>query len=246
MPTRDEVEDLIGRIVGLPQDWHGAGTVNAVTIRAIARHAATLGPIEHSVETGSGRTTLLLSHLSADHRVFAVDDGDSISAVRRSELLRAGSVSFIEGPTQRTMPLHAFPEAVQFALIDGPHGYPFPDLEYWHLYPRIALHGLLLVDDIRIPSIRNMFEVIRADDMFELLEVVDGNLAVFRRTTAPLIDPLGDGWWLQGYNRAHYARALRPRFKERVVDAIAGLAPDSLKNALPTSVKQWIWNRRSS
>jgi len=24
---------------------------------------------------------------------------------------------------------------------------------------------------------------------------------VFRRTDAPVFDPLGDGWWLQDYNR---------------------------------------------
>ena len=246
MATTAGIDALVEKISRLPQAWHAGGTVNAITLRTIARHAAALGTIEHSAETGSGRTTLLFSHLSADHRVFALDEGDSVGAVRRSDLLKPGTVSFIEGPTQVTMPLHAFPASLQLALIDGPHGYPFPDLEYWHLYPRIATDGLLMVDDILIPTIRRMFEVIRADDMFELLEVVDRNLAVFRRTTAPLIDPNSDSWWLQGYNRAHYERTLQPRLKERAVDAIAGRVPGGLKDVVPARLKEWIWRRRSS
>ena len=36
--------------------------------------------------------------------------------------------------------------------------------------------------------------------MFEEVECI-GSTAVFRRTAAPVFDPLGDGWWLQDYKR---------------------------------------------
>ena len=241
-----DIDELIAKIVALPQDWHGAGTVNAVTLRAIARHASQAGPLEHTIETGAGRTTLLFSHLSPDHRVFAVDHGNSIGAVRSSPFLESRAVTFVEGPTQRTMPVYSYPEQIQVALIDGPHGYPFPDLEYYYLYPRLATGGVLMVDDIRIPTIRRMFEVIEADPMFDLLEVVDGNLAFFRRTAAPMIDPEADDWWLQGYNREHYESIQRGSIRQRAVDAVAAWAPAGLKRALPQSLKRRIWKTRSS
>src|SRR6185295_2597803 len=103
-----------------------------------------------------------------------------------------------------------FAHVHQLVLIDGPHGYPFPDLEYYYLYPTIEAGGLLLLDDIQIPSIGRMFDVIRADDMFELLEIVDENTAFLRRTGAPLIDPESDSWWLHGYNQAYYQRLMSP------------------------------------
>jgi hypothetical protein len=177
---------------------------------AIVRHAEKVGDIQHSVETGSGKTTLLFSHLSADHTVFAVDAGRSIAQVKNSHLFNARSTTFVEGPTQRTLPNQTFACRHQLALIDGPHGYPFPDLEYYYLYPTIDIGGLLLLDDIQIPSIGRMFDVISADDMFELLEIVDDNTAFLRRTSAPLIHPEGDSWWLQGYNRAYYQRLTAP------------------------------------
>jgi hypothetical protein len=41
--------------------------------------------------------------------------------------------------------------------------------------------------------------------MFELVQVVE-RTAFFRRTTALVFDPFGDGWWLQGYNRKRLLR----------------------------------------
>jgi hypothetical protein len=203
--------DLVEEIARLPGDWHGAGSVSRNVLRAIASHAERTGTIHHSVETGSGRTTLLFSHLSADHVVFAVDAGQSMSQVRNSPLFNAGSTTFVEGPTQRTLPGQTFPHRHQAVLIDGPHGYPFPDLEYYYLYPTIADGGLLVIDDIQIPSIGRMFDIIRAGEMFELLEIVDGNTAFLKRTGAPLIDPDSDSWWLQGYNRSYYQQLVSPR-----------------------------------
>lgn len=185
------MEDLLNRIALLPQDWHGAGTVGRNALYAIARHVKLIGGLRHSAETGSGKTTLLLSALSPQHTVFALDAGDSIRRVRESELFNAASTVFVEGPTQRTLPpTHVFTKKLSLALIDGPHGYPFPDLEYFYLYPQIETGGLLLVDDIQIPTIRNMFNVIKADPMFELLEIVDGNMAFSGGPPLPALTPL--------------------------------------------------------
>jgi hypothetical protein len=204
------IVDLLDEIARLPSNWHEAGTVERSVLQAIARHAEALGSIEHSVETGSGKTTLLLSHLSKHHVVFAVDAGRSISQVRESALFNAATTVFVEGPTQRTLARHEFHHPHQIVLIDGPHGYPFPDLEYFYLYPTLAPGGLLLIDDLLIPSIGRMFEILKADEMFRLLEVVDGNTGVLQRTEAPLIHPESDSWWLQGYNRPYYDRLVAP------------------------------------
>lgn len=197
------LEGLVDRIAALPQDWHGAGTVSRNVLDALVRHTAGR-PIAHSVETGSGKTTLLLSHLSRAHSVFAVDDGQSISRVRGSPLFNAATTTFVEGPTQRTLAARPFDHKHQLVLLDGPHGYPFPDLEYFHLYPTLDTGGLLVVDDIRIPTIYSMFRILRADPMFELLEVIDGNAAFLRRTSHPTVHPESDSWWLQGYNRPYH------------------------------------------
>ncbi len=191
---------LLAEVVRIAPGLHHAGTFSAATFEAIVRHASA-APVHHSVETGSGASTILFSHLSDDHTVFAVDDGTgSIRSIEALSLLRRDAVRFVEGPTQLTLPRHTFAHPLQLALIDGPHGYPFPDLEYYYLYPHLAPGALLIVDDIQIPTITNLFDFLSADEMFDLQEVVE-TTAFFRRTDAQTFPPTGDGWWIQRYNQ---------------------------------------------
>jgi hypothetical protein len=94
-------------------------------------------------------------------------------------------------------------------LIDGGHGYPFPEIDHYHLYQRLKTGALLIVDDLVIPTIGRMAEVIREDDMFDLVAQVH-HTAIFRRTDAPMFTPRSDGWFTQKFNR-RANRCTRPR-----------------------------------
>jgi hypothetical protein len=237
--TDDRIGAVRREIAALPADWHGAGSVGPGALDALQRHAAAGRPLARSVETGTGRTTLLLSHLSADHTVFTQDDADlhgTLARVRSSPLLRESTVRFVIGPTQRTLLEHRFDHPIDFALLDGPHAYPFPDLEYWALYPHVADGGLLVVDDVQIPTIANLFSFLKVDAMWDLLEVVD-DMAFFRRTSAPLVDPFGEGWWQQEFNRRRSRRHLSRRRRARhSLDRLKSAVPRGLKDP----VKRWV------
>ena len=192
--------DILSAVKQIAPSLHMAGTFPAKTFDVLVNY---LGQqeISYSMETGSGASTLLFSHFSKHHTVFALDQADgSISNIRENPLLQKGTVTFIQGPTQRTLPSHQFRERFQVALIDGPHGYPFPDLEYYYIYPHLEVNALLIVDDIHIRSIHNLFSFLKSDKMFHLERVVE-RTAFFRRTAVTTFDPLGDGWWEQGYNQ---------------------------------------------
>jgi predicted O-methyltransferase YrrM len=220
------------QIAALPEDWHGAGTVSAKVLDALQRHAPGRGEIARSVETGTGRTTLLLSHMSRSHTVFTKDDagdGDSLARVRSSPLLNSDNVTFVVGPTQRTLLDHTFEDPVELVYLDGPHAYPFPDLEYWALYPHLSAGGLLVIDDVQIPTIANLFAFLAADRMWSLVDVVQ-DTAFFRRTTAPALDPFGEGWWQQGFNHRFVRRHLPPL--QRVVATAKDAVPERLRASL--------------
>jgi hypothetical protein len=226
----EDLEQVAAEIGRIPADWHTAGSLDVVVLRAILKHVGNR-QVSHSLETGSGKSTLLFSHLSQDHVVFALElhgkwRNNSITGVRESPLFKSESVTFIEGPTQLTLPRYEFKHQVQIALLDGPHGYPFPDLEYYYVYPQLEQDALLVVDDIHVPTIRNLFEFLQDDEMFRLVEIVE-NAAFFRRTSAPTFDPLMDGWWLQKYNKQRFPimTHARPRsLSQRITRAIPALA----------------------
>ena len=216
----DSLDQVCRDILEVAPSLHSAGTFRPRTFEAIARAARKLH-IHHSVETGSGASTLLFSHLSEQHTVFALDDGSgSVTNIRRSPLLCQEVVTFVEGPTQVTLPQQRFPEKLQLALLDGPHGYPFPDLEYYYLYPHLETGALLILDDIQIPTVHHLFQFLRRDAMFDLNEVVQ-TTAFFTRTGAPTFDPVGDGWWQQRYNA-------RPLLRYSWRDEIRRLLPASI------------------
>jgi hypothetical protein len=194
-------EDLLARLAELPRDWHGSGSLMSSVLDAIVRHTG--GHVRRSVETGAGKSTLLLSHVSDRHLVFAIDGGASVSVTRTSDLLNPATVEFVEGPTQETLRDYAFTEPLDFVLLDGPHGYPFPELEYWTLYRHLRPGGLLVVDDIHIPTINHFYRFLCEEPMFAHLELV-AYTAFFRRTEAPTFDPYCDGWNQQPYNLARF------------------------------------------
>lgn len=196
-----DLEPLLRELERLPQDWHGAGMITVRALRRIARHGS--GGLSHSAETGSGRSTLLLSHLSEDHLAFSVDAGGSLSRVRSSPLLRTENVRFVEGPSQLTVPQFRFDSPLDLVLLDGSHSYPGPDIDYFYLYPHIAPGGLLIVDDIHIPMIASMFRFLKEDDMWLLVDVA-AHTAFFRRSASPTFDRLYGDWFLQGYNARHF------------------------------------------
>jgi predicted O-methyltransferase YrrM len=194
--------EILSQIVAIAGDLHGSGPLSTDSLGALASHLVSR-TVRHSAETGSGASTLLFSHASGHHLVFALDsDTGSITNVRKSPLLRAERVIFIEGATQLTMPTYSFMHPLDAVLLDGPHAWPFPDLEYYHLYPHIAPGGMLAVDNIEIPTVRRMFDILRADKMWRLDEVAS-NTAFFTRTDQPTFPPYWDCWNEQGYNDAY-------------------------------------------
>jgi SAM-dependent methyltransferase len=161
--------------------------------------------MQRTAETGSGKSTILFSNLSHRHTVFTLDDtsqsGSSVAFFRECPLTKAETLEVVLGPTQRTLKMYPHSDQYDCVLIDGPHGWPFPEFEYLMLYPHIKKGGYLLLDDCCIPTIGRMADILVEDEMWHLVEVVGLNTAVFRRLPATTLDPEGDGWWTQIYNR---------------------------------------------
>jgi precorrin-6B methylase 2 len=175
--------------------FHPWDAMSPMALSAILKR----GPFRSTVETGCGGSTIVLSHASDRHTAFAIEGKDrTIAELLKQSDLRAESVIFVEGETKDTLPAYQFEGELDLVLLDGPHAYPLPQIELSYLFPWIGLGGWLVVDDIQIPSVYEMFDFLRKESSVVLEEVVV-RTAFFRRVGAVEHGP--DGWALQGINR---------------------------------------------
>jgi hypothetical protein len=106
-------------------------------------------------------------------------------------------VIIVEGETKGTLPGYQFEDEVDLVLLDGPNAYPLPQIEFAYLFPRLRLGGWLVVDDIQIPSVYELFHFLEKESSV-VLEEVAVRTGFFRRVSAAEYGP--DGWVLQGMN----------------------------------------------
>jgi hypothetical protein len=183
--------------------WHDSGNLHPAVLRAIANHAARIG-VHHTAETGCGLSTVVLSAIADCHTCFTIAAGNSLERVLSVPHLRHDKVNFVIGPSQLTLFQHSFARPLDLVLIDGPHGFPFAHMEYFHFYQRIRNGGVLVVDHIHIPTIRQLYDVLRDEKMWTHIEDIL-TTAFFQRTDAPIFDPYGDGWERQQFNQRHFS-----------------------------------------
>jgi Methyltransferase domain len=212
---------------------HAHGVFDTRTLRRVEEYILSMD-IENSAETGCGKSTILLSNYAKSHTIFTKDDRrmgarSSVNFFLDCPLTKVDHLIYVFGAVQRTLPAYFNKhQPYDLVLIDGPHGYPFPEMEYYHFYPHIKTGGLLILDDVHIPTIGRLADFIAEDDMFDVVDLV-GATAIFRRTGAPPFDPRADGWWLQNYNR----RRVSPQrdfflSSDKVVDRFTSMQLDKL------------------
>jgi precorrin-6B methylase 2 len=183
------------------------------------------GPFRSSVETGCGGSTIVLSHASDHHVAFAIEGKDrTITELSKHGDLRGERVIFIEGETKDTLPRHQFEGEIDLALLDGPHAYPLPQVEFAYLFPRIRIGGWLVVDDIQIPSVYELFRFLRKESSV-VLEGVVVRTAFFRRVGEEEQGP--DGWMRQGMNRHAILRYSWREWLRRVVQERRSEKPEA-------------------
>jgi len=157
------------------------------------------GPFRYSAETGCGGSTIVLSQVSDSHTVFAINGVDrTLDELGKHNDLRRANVLFVEGETKDTLPVHRFEAELDLVLLDGPHAYPLPQIEFAYLFPRIGPGGWLVIDDLQIPSVYELHDFLRKESAVVLEEVIV-RTAFFRRVGERRRGP--DGWEKQGINR---------------------------------------------
>jgi predicted O-methyltransferase YrrM len=139
-------------------------------------------PGMHTLETGSGASTLAFAAGGADHVAITPDAGEEEAVRAQADRLEIdhSRVRFEIGPSHEVLP-RLEPPPLDLVLIDGAHGFPYPLLDWWYIAPRLRVGARVLLDDAYMPPVSGLVDALRAQSAWEIVETVGYRTVVVRK-----------------------------------------------------------------
>lgn len=156
-----------------PPAVHGAGSygISQRVIETIARYVPH-GAV--TAETGSGISTLIIAALGARHLAItpAEEEAAQIRAWLQRNNISTDTLSFDHRLSWDALPgLSA--STLDFAFIDGCHGFPVPFLDFFYMARGLKVGGTLGIDDVQIWTGKVLVEFLTKEPTWEFLTQLD-------------------------------------------------------------------------
>jgi SAM-dependent methyltransferase len=195
--------------------------VSPGTLHLLGRLA---GAAERSLEVGCGVSTVVFAAAGTAHLAMSPSrrEFERIEEYCAATGVSTGCVDFREGFSDRVLP--SLEQDVDLALIDGAHSFPHPVVDFHYVSRRLRPGGVLVLDDVPIPSVGDVYRFLHDDPRWELVDLVDHRAAAFR-----LVRPLPDGdpWGDQRRNATYPDYSFLPPSQRWKVELREWLAHNS-------------------
>jgi predicted O-methyltransferase YrrM len=156
-----------------------------------------------TLETGSGRSTLVLLHAGVARHIAIQPSADEFVAIREfcaAEGISTAALEPVVAQSQEYLP-HATLPPLDTVLIDGAHAFPFPFIDWYFTASALKAGGLLIVDDVQIATGAILADFLEAEAGWTKVARTR-RFAAFHRGTEDL-KPLRD-WQGQPYLANNY------------------------------------------
>ena len=188
--TRDGEREARALLADLPKlhRWGGVDQVGGLNQRIGDRIIAELGRYgsPRVVETGAGATTLLFCCLGPGAVTTIAPDAalrDRMLSEAASRRIPVDRLRFLCERSEVALPrLAAEGEGFDVGFIDGCHNWPSVFVDFCYINMMMPAGGTLLVDDIQLYSVSQLYFLLRQQEEFEYV-AVDSKLATFRKLT---------------------------------------------------------------
>jgi predicted O-methyltransferase YrrM len=112
-----------------------------------------------TLETGCGYSTVVFALYGCRHTVVSPfpEEHRCIDEWCRKHGVSVETVAYHCGPSQRVLPALK-PMPLDLVIIDGDHAVPTPLIDFYYTSDWLVKDGLLLVDDIQLPSVQQLYD----------------------------------------------------------------------------------------
>ena len=179
---------LTDRLREAPPGIHGAGDEYwGLAWPALEWLEAELRPGMTTLETGSGASTIVFAAAGTDHTAVTPDaaEEERVRDACRQLGITSEGVEFEVGFSHEVLPRLSGSE-LDLVLLDGAHGFPYPILDWWHVAPRLAVGGRILMDDAYMPPVTGVVDHARHARAWEVERSVGYRTVVLRKVADEL------------------------------------------------------------
>jgi predicted O-methyltransferase YrrM len=169
--------------------WRGVpqvGGLNPYVGGRIVDAVSELGGAPRVLETGAGASTLLFLILDSPSVTTIAPDGalhERVLEAASERGINTGPLRFLVERSEVALPrLAAAGETIDLAFIDGNHGWPSVFVDFCYINVMLRKDGVLIVDDLQLHSVAQLFLLLRQQPGYELLSIEDKQ-ATFRKVT---------------------------------------------------------------
>jgi len=200
--TPRRASDAVKRMVADEPAFHSGGTRAWLALPATLDLLADLvAPGSRTVETGAGASTVVFAALGTEHLAISptADEHERILAYCASIDVDAAGVSFRAQRSDDA--LGELDPTVRFdaAFIDGRHSFPQPIVDFHLIEQRLAVGGLLVLDDVPIPAVAVVHRYLESSPDWTFVRYADDRASAFRKVADADTD---DNWKRQPFNRS--------------------------------------------
>jgi hypothetical protein len=137
----------------------------------------------HTLETGSGASTVVFAASGAAHVAISPDSSEHQRIARycEQEGIALDHVRFIAESSHTALVDSWQPEPLDVVLIDGAHSFPFPILDWINTAPHLRVGGRVIVDDANQPTANLLARFLRKSPAWELETVLGHRTPCFRK-----------------------------------------------------------------
>ena len=127
-----------------------------------------------TLETGAGYTTVLFAALARHHYCCTPSQREvnKISGYLNRIGLSADKVTFLLGESDRALSTLEIGTVLDFAYVDGCHGYPFPALDWHYIDKHLKIGGIVGMDNAELRPVREHCEFLEENGTYQLAGVV--------------------------------------------------------------------------
>lgn len=202
MTTTDAL-DIIQRLLSDKPSFHLGGEARwdalPQTLEAIRRFTR---DGDTTIETGVGVSTVVFAASGAHHTAIspAAAEQERVREYCQRIGVDDSRITFVVGLSDDVLPaLLSRDRTLDAAFIDGAHSFPFPEVDWYYITRALKIGGHLLLDDIPIPAVAQVFRHMTVEPNWRPDGVFDDRSAAFTL----LAPPEPEDWSVQPYNRGY-------------------------------------------